>query len=115
MKNMVKVFIAAIILCIVPLFISCGERGGKIVVNNNYSENKSVTVYSDFSIKYKVLNITEFSYKDKYGPAMITDGSCGDFNVNSNTTYGIIWRDGRVDKYKTVEVVNGETVYVDIP
>jgi len=91
-------------------FTSCGEYGGTIIVNNNYSEDKIVNVYSAFSVSGIM-----FSYEDKYGPQTIITDSSGTFNVKSNTTYGIIWNHDKVDKFKTVKVSNGETVEVNIP
>jgi hypothetical protein len=91
------------------LLTSC-EVGGTIIVKNNYSTDKNVTVYSDFSS----LSDPLFTYEDEYGPKTIFAHSSENFNVKNNTTYGIVWYDGG-SKYKTVHVSNGDTVEVSIP
>ena len=109
MRNILKFIFVALFLCFVSLLTSC-ESGGTIVVKNNYSTDKNVTVYSDFTSVSGPL----FTFEDKYGPKTIFAHSSEIFNVKSNTTYGIIWYDGG-DKYKTIKVSSGDTVEVSIP
>jgi len=110
MKNIFKFVLVILTVCFTVFLNSCGECGGTIIVKNNYSEDKIVTVYSKFSV-YGIM----FSYEDKYGPKNITAGSTASFSVDSNTKYGIVWNHNTVDEYTTVEVSNGETVEVNIP
>ena len=110
MKILFKIFVPISILCLMVFFMSCDEYGGTIIIKNNYNEDKTVTVYSDFSVSYII-----FSYKDAYGPIKITAGSTGNINVKTNTNYGVMWRDAGIDKYKTVKISNGETVEINIP
>lgn len=110
MKKFYKFAFVILALIFMSSLISCFEIGGTIIVKNNYSNDKEVTVYSDFSPSSFI-----FTYKDKYGPITIIAGSTDCFNVNSDSTYGIIWRDGSVNKYKKIEVSNGNTVEVTIP
>jgi hypothetical protein len=91
---------------------SCGEMGGTIIVKNNYSEDVSVTIYSDFT---KPSSLGIFQYKNKYGPKTITAGSTDIFNVGTNADYGIVWRVGGYDRYTTRQVANGEVVEITIP
>jgi len=109
MKNLFKFVFVALFLCFMALLTSC-EYGGTIIVKNNYSTDKDVTVYSDFSLSSFI-----FTYEDMYGPKTIVAGSSDVFNVKSNTTYGIVWYVDGVSKYQTVEVSNGDTVEVRIP
>ena len=110
MKNLSKFVFVALSLCFISFLTSCGKYGGTIIVKNNYSTDKTVTVYSNFSS-----NGTIFSYKDEYGPKTIVADSSDVFDVKSNTDYGIVWNDGGIDKYKTVEISNGDTIEVNIP
>jgi hypothetical protein len=109
MKNLLKFVFVALSLCFMFLLTSC-EFGGTIVVKNNYSTDKDVTVYSGFTSVSGPL----FKFENEYGPKTIFAHSSENFNVESNTTYGIVWYDGG-DKYKTVKVSNGDTVEVSIP
>ena len=109
MKNLLKFVFVALSLCFMCFLTSC-EVGGTIIVKNNYSTDKNVTVYSDFTSVSDLL----FTFEDKYGPKTIFARSSEFFNVKSNTTYGIVWYDGG-DNYKTVKVSSGDTVEVSIP
>jgi len=97
------------VACIVFL-VSCDEYGGTIIVKNNYSEDKTVTVYSDFSP-----SVIIFTYKDIYGPKNIIAGGTANFSVKSNTHYGVVWNHNKIDNYKIVEVSKGGTVEINIP
>jgi len=110
MKNIFKFVFVILAICFIASLISCGEHGGIIIVKNNYSEDKTVTVYSEF-----LLSGLSFTYKDKYGPQVIVAGGTGIFSVKDNTEYGIIWKHKGYDNHKTVEVSNGETIEVKIP
>jgi hypothetical protein len=110
MKYLLTFVFITLTLCFICILISCGEYGGTIVVKNNYPEDKTVTVYSDVTFSGPI-----FTYKDKYGPKNIITGSTGNFSVDSNTHYGIIWSHDGVDKYEVVEVSNGATIKVNIP
>jgi len=114
MKNLFKLVIIAFFSCFMAFFISCSESGGTIIIKNNYSEEKTVTVYSDFSITNLSVS-SMISYKDKYGPNNISADSTGTIIVKNNTHYGIVWHNGDVDAYKSVDVANGEIVEVIIP
>jgi hypothetical protein len=110
MKNIIKFVFVILAFCFIAFLISCVEKGGTIIINNNYSEDKMVTVYSDFS-----LSLSMFFYKDKYGPQNIVAGGTGNFSVKSDALYGIIWKGDKYDEVITVKVSNGETVEVKIP
>jgi len=110
MKNIFKFTFVILTICFIAFLFSCGEYGGTIIVKNNYSEDKIVTVYSEFSVSGNI-----FTYKDKYGPQNIIAGGTETFNVKSNPKYGIIWNYDEIDNFKTVELSNGETVEVNIP
>jgi len=114
MKNIKKLAFIAFFICFGVLFISCSEQGGTIIIKNNYSEEKSVTIYSDFSISNLDTN-SIISYKDKYTLDKLNPGGFDTINVKSNSHYGIVWHNGDVDAYKTVDVSNNETVEVIIP
>ena len=110
MKTAIKVIVMTIIFCIVLYFISCSEHGGTIIITNNFSNEKTVTVYSEFSIFGGFL----FRYKDEYGPKDIASGDSVSFNVSSNSSYSIVWGNDKYT-YKTIDVAGGETVQVNIP
>ena len=112
MDNLPKFVFVALSLCFISFLTSCGEYGGTIIVKNNYSTTKTVSLYSNF---YPTAIDTIFSYKDKYGPKTIVAGSSDVFDVEGNIRYGIIWSDDGVDKYKVVKVSHGDTVEVNIP
>jgi len=122
MKNLLKfAFTVLAILFSVSLF-SCGkedeaivEGGGIIFVKNNYSEDKTVTVYSDFSIEHMTSLYATIKYKDRYGPQSIPADSTVAFIVNSDAHYGIVWRHDGKDSYTTVNASNNEAVDVRIP
>ena len=109
MKKLLITSVIISVLCFCIFFTSC-EFGGTIVVKNNYSEDISVTAYSEFKD-----NGFLFEYRESYGPINIISHSTGSFDVNSDTKYGIVWSNGKIKDYKTVHVSNGETIYVDIP
>jgi len=114
MKNGHKLLF--IIIFVFLFFLnSCDEYGGTIVISNNYSENITTTVYSEFTIMSNTIFGLVFSYKDKYGPKNITAKSSEKFNVDTNSRYGIVWKHNGNDKYKTVNVEKGQTVEVNIP
>jgi len=110
MKDIFKFVFVILTVCFIAFLFSCKEHGGTIIVKNNYSEDKIVTVYSEFSASGIV-----FSYKDKYEPQNITAGGTNSFSVESNAKYGIVWNHNKIDEFKTVEVSDGETFEVNIP
>jgi len=110
MKTAIKVIVMTTILCIGLCFISCFEHGGTIIVTNDFSNEKTVTVYSEFSIVGGIL----FSYKEKFSTKDIAPGESAEFIVSSNTEYGIVWGNDRYS-YKIIEVSGGENVQVNIP
>jgi hypothetical protein len=111
MNNLLKLGIIALSLCLLTSLSSC-SKGGTIIIKNNYSNDKEVTIYSDFK---EPDNFGSFNYRDKYGLKNINIGSTCTFNVNTNATYGIVWRGTDYDYHKTVEVSNGEVVKISIP
>jgi hypothetical protein len=109
MKILIKKLILVLILCLIFIHVSCGEFGGTIIIKNNYSEEKTVRVYSEYS------GGIVFSYKKMYGPIVIAPGNTGKLNVDTNSRYGIIWRPSNVNSEKVINVSNGETVEINIP
>jgi hypothetical protein len=107
MKNLLKFVLLSFF---VSFLSSCGEAGGTIIVKNSGSAEKIVTVYSDF-VPYGSV----FMYKDKYGPKNIGAGGSADFVVKSDGQYGIVWNNGTVDRYRTVDVSGGNIVEYDLP
>jgi hypothetical protein len=103
-------------LCFMAFLISCVEEGGTIIVINNYLEDKSVAVYSD----YRYMGMGLFSYTKKYGPKDISANNIFNdntvkFNVSSDANYGIIWKhSANVDRVKEIYVSGGNTVEVTI-
>jgi len=99
MKIISKFLIFTVLMCAIFLFTTCNELGGTIIIKNNYTSDKTVTVYKDFSPSFSI-----FTYTEKYGPKNINTGGTVKFNVNRNAIYGIVWRDDSIDKYKSVYV-----------
>ena len=109
--------ISAFIFFSAAIFTSCGEYGGTIIVNNNYSSEIKVTIYTEFGIisQGDAYVPTFFSYKYKYGPETIEAGNNEFFAVSRNTSYTITWSDASNFRHKTIEVANGNIVEVNIP
>jgi hypothetical protein len=110
MKNSGK-FGVALVLALCFAVTSCGEKGGTLIVKNNYTDDKSVAVYSDFSLNGPTL----FNYKDQYGPKTIAKGGSVSFDVTSDAKYTIVWYANGKDWVKGVQVSGGETVEAVIP
>jgi hypothetical protein len=113
MKNILRFFRIAVVLCFLALFSSCGEKGGIIEVYNSYSGNKEVTVYSGF--EYHKTSTPQIKYSSMYGPKYISPGKTEKFDVSSNSEYFIYWLDGSNPQFKPVSVSDGRTVSVMIP
>jgi hypothetical protein len=112
MKNVLKWAFAVLALCLIASLSSCGRIGGTIIVKNNYSRDKEITIYSDFK---EPNGFGLFQFRFKYGLKTINAGSTGTFNVNTNTKYGIVWHGTVTDEYKIVEISNGKVVKISIP
>jgi len=106
---MKKYFLIGVFLVLGLVLAGC-EQGGVIYITNNYSGAKSVNIYSDFSMRGSI-----FYYNKKYGPKTITAGDTEIFYVENNTKYGIVWSHNGTDRYKQIDVSNGESIVVEIP
>jgi hypothetical protein len=109
MKHSGKFVFMVLALCFAVT--SCGEKGGTLIVKNNYTDDKSVAVYSGYSLNGPTL----FYYDDKYGPKTIAVGGSASFDVTSDAKYTIVWYASGKDQTKTVQVSGGDTVEADIP
>ena len=109
MKKAIKLIVMTTIFCIVLCFISCEEYGGTIIVTNNFSNEKTVKVYTEYHNDGWLIR-----YKEIYGTKDIAPGDSASFNVGYNLSYDIVWDNGKYT-YKTIEVSGGKTVQIDIP
>jgi hypothetical protein len=77
-----KIFRFLIIVCLAVFLFSCEKYGGTIIIENDYDIQKYVTILTDIEGGYVI------TYKDKYGPKIVSAEGSVSFDVESNPELG---------------------------